>query len=118
MSEVSSDAMVQINSHLETIAKTQAAMAKSQNDLAVSQTNMSERLLTLEVGLKADKEMRHERNNNIADNLAKHDERMGKQDAKIQGVQRLVWMGLGAVTAISLFAQTVWAKITGGGTPT
>lgn len=114
MPEVQPEMMTQINAHLETIAKSQASMSKSQAELAKEQGSMNGRLLKLEIKLEADKEMRHERNNAISESLAKHDERLSNQSAKISGVQRLVYIGVGAATVVSLFAQNIWSKMTGG----
>ena len=66
-----------------------------------------ERLAAFEAGLKADKEMRHERNNAITEYIAKHDER-------ITALERTKWIGHGIASAVAFALSYVGIKFTGG----
>ena len=66
-----------------------------------------ERLAAFEAGLKADKEMRHERNSAITEYIAKHDER-------ITALERAKWIGHGVAAAVATFLSYFGIKFTGG----
>lgn len=73
-----------------------------------------ERLAAFEAGLKADKEMRHERNNAITEYIAKHDERISKAEDKIGALERARWIAHGVVIAVSAGLSYLGVKLTGG----
>ncbi len=66
-----------------------------------------ERLAAFEAGLKADKELRHERNNAVTEYIAKHDER-------ITTLEKVKWIGHGIVTALASVLSYVGVKFTSG----